>query len=54
MLLRDSEYKGKLSYEALLAQARAARGTDRDGYRGEFVRLTEMIATLSRRVAVKQ
>jgi len=54
MLLRDSEYKGKLSYEALLAQARAARGTDRDGYRGEFVRLTETIATLSRRVAVKQ
>jgi Ca-activated chloride channel family protein len=51
MLLRDSEYKGKLSYDALLAQARDARGADRDGYRGEFVRLTETIATLSRRIA---
>jgi Ca-activated chloride channel homolog len=54
MLLRDSEYRGKLSYAALLAQARDARGEDRDGYRGEFVRLTETIATLSRKVAVRQ
>ena len=54
MLLRDSEYKGKLRYADLLAQARDARGEDRDGYRGEFVRLTETIALLARKVASRE
>jgi Ca-activated chloride channel homolog len=51
MLLRDSEHKGKLSYAALVAQARDARGEDRDGYRGEFLRLAETIELLSRKIA---
>ena len=53
MLLRDSEHRGRMSYAALLEQARAARGVDREGYRAEFLRLGEMIETLSRKVAAK-
>ncbi len=51
MLLRDSEYKGRLSYAALVAQARAAMGPDRDGYRSEFVRLTEKVALMQHQLA---
>ena len=48
MLLRDSEYKGRATYQALLALARGARGQDREGYRAEFIRLVEVIDQLSR------
>ena len=51
MLLRGSEHQGKATYGDLIAQARGAVGSDRDGYRGEFVRLAEAIDLLSRRVA---
>jgi len=51
MLLRASEHQGKATYADLIAQARGAMGDDRDGYRGEFVRLAEAIELLSRRVA---
>ena len=51
MLLRDSEHKGRATYGDLIARARGAVGSDRDGYRGEFVRLAETIELLSRRVA---
>jgi Ca-activated chloride channel family protein len=42
MLLRDSEYKGSLDYNQVLAMARAAKGIDKDGYRAEFIRLVEL------------
>jgi Ca-activated chloride channel homolog len=51
MLLRDSEHKGAATYAALLEQARVAKGADRDGYRSEFMRLTEMLALMERKVA---
>jgi len=54
MLLRESEHKGKATYAALLEQARAAKGADRDGYRSEFMRLTEMLALLERQIAARQ
>ena len=50
MLLRASEYQGETTYAAMIAQARGALGADRDGYRGEFVRLAEAIELLARRV----
>jgi hypothetical protein len=42
MLLRGSEHAGSASYDALVARARKYRGTDADGYRAEFVRLSEL------------
>lgn len=39
MLLRQSEFKGAASYEQVIGLAKAARGTDEEGYRAEFIRL---------------
>jgi len=46
MLLRDSEHKGKASYRAVAARARSFRGADPDGYRTEFIKLTDLAAAL--------
>jgi Ca-activated chloride channel family protein len=42
MLLRDSELKGNMDYNQVLALARASKGRDVDGYRAEFIRLVEL------------
>jgi len=42
MLLRNSEFKGNISYDHVLSLARASKGTDKDGYRAEFIRLVEL------------
>ena len=47
MLLRDSEFKGRASYGAVLALAKGARGRDEEGYRAEFIRLVETAAALA-------
>jgi Ca-activated chloride channel family protein len=47
LLLRDSEHKGDLTYDAVLQLARGARGTDEEGYRGEFIGLVEAARTLA-------
>jgi Ca-activated chloride channel homolog len=47
MVLRDSEYKGDLTYREVLALARAARGRDDEGYRSELVRMVETAALLA-------
>jgi Ca-activated chloride channel family protein len=39
LLLRDSQYKGNLTYGAVLEVAQSALGEDKDGYRAEFVDL---------------
>ena len=41
MLLRGSEFKGTASYEDILRRAKAAKGSDVEGYRAEFIRLVE-------------
>ncbi|MEK6481240.1 von Willebrand factor type A domain-containing protein [Catalinimonas sp. 4WD22] len=41
MLLRDSEHKGNLTYDAVATLAQDARGEDKEGYRQEFVRMVE-------------
>jgi Ca-activated chloride channel family protein len=51
MLLRDSEHKGSLTYEQVLALAREARGEDAGGYRSELVKLVELAQGLSRGVS---
>jgi Ca-activated chloride channel family protein len=42
MLLRNSEFKGNISHDHVLALARASKGVDKDGYRAEFIRLVEL------------
>jgi Ca-activated chloride channel family protein len=41
MMLRGSEYKGTSSYDDILRRAKAAKGSDDEGYRAEFIRLVE-------------
>ncbi|MEQ9402667.1 MAG: von Willebrand factor type A domain-containing protein [Cyclobacteriaceae bacterium] len=49
MLLRDSEFKGNLSYEAVLNLARSYVGTDKFGYRREFIELVDLARGMSPR-----
>jgi len=42
MLLRNSEFKGTSSFNDVVEIADNARGKDKEGYRGEFVRLVKM------------
>lgn len=49
MLLRNSEHRGKASYDAVISRARRALGPDLEGYRKEFLNL----ATQARRLAGK-
>jgi len=48
MLLRNSEFKAKASFEQAVKIAKAARGNDEDGYRAEFVRLAESARLLAK------
>jgi Ca-activated chloride channel homolog len=46
MLLRNSEHKGTASYSSVAARARSFRGSDPEGYRAEFIKLTDLAAAL--------
>jgi Ca-activated chloride channel family protein len=48
MLLRDSAFKADATWADAVRLATAHRGDDREGYRGEFVRLVELAASLDR------
>ncbi len=47
MLLRNSEYKGKLSYNDVINMANEGRGLDEDGYRSEFIRLVKIVKDMN-------
>ena len=47
MLLRDSEFKGTASYPMVLELAENARGSDKEGYRVEFINLVKSMSLLS-------
>ena len=49
MLLKNSDYKGKTSFEWILTTARNAKGKDPQGERTEFIRLVELSWMLARR-----
>ncbi|MEO6529134.1 MAG: von Willebrand factor type A domain-containing protein [Gemmatimonadaceae bacterium] len=51
MLLRNSPNAGSLTWPEVVDLARSARGSDRDGYRSDFIKLAEVAADLSRRIA---
>jgi Ca-activated chloride channel homolog len=46
LLLRESEHKGRASYDQVLALARGARGEDPQGYRVEFIGMVETARAL--------
>lgn len=46
MILRDSPYKGNLSLDGVNEMATAAKGPDRNGYRGEFIGLVRQARSL--------
>ncbi|MDQ3393211.1 MAG: von Willebrand factor type A domain-containing protein [Bacteroidota bacterium] len=39
MLLRDSEYKGAVTYQDVVTWAKGSKGKDDEGYRAEFIKL---------------
>ena len=49
MLLRDSEFKGELTYASVLEMARSAKGADEFGYRSEFIELVDIARGISPR-----
>jgi Ca-activated chloride channel family protein len=46
MLLRDSEYKGTANYDQVLKLAKSSRGSDKNGYRKEFIDLVSTVQIL--------
>ncbi len=42
LLLRNSQYKAGASYRDVLERAKAAKGSDSDGYRADFIKLVEI------------
>jgi Ca-activated chloride channel family protein len=51
MLVRNSEYKGNVTYNRLLKMIKSSIGTDEQGYRREFKNIVENTASLSRKTA---
>jgi Ca-activated chloride channel family protein len=49
MLLRNSEFKGNATYDKVIHQANAAIGTDKEGYRTEFIKLVQSVHSLARK-----
>jgi len=47
MLLRKSQYKGDSNFDRVRQIATAARGQDRNGYRGEFLEMVKRAASIS-------
>ncbi len=47
MLLRNSEYKGDLTYQKVINMAKSSKGSDTNGYRSEFIRMIDQASTLS-------
>jgi Ca-activated chloride channel family protein len=52
LLLRNSQYKGSASYDAVIRRAKLSRGRDDEGYRAEFIRLVEKAQLLDRKEKV--
>lgn len=47
MLLRDSEFKGELTYEQVISMAKHSKGRDENGNRNEFIRMVESCQLLN-------
>jgi Ca-activated chloride channel family protein len=53
MLLRQSDYKGTATYDAIKAMALSGKGKDENGYRAEFISLVEVAQMLDHSTAKK-
>lgn len=53
MLLRDSDFKGDLTYDRIITQAKTALGKDEFGYRREFLDLAETASQLQATLSVR-
>lgn len=53
LLLRDSQFKEKASYESVLELAKKAKGKDTHGYRAEFIKLVEVSKLMNEALAEK-
>jgi Ca-activated chloride channel family protein len=49
MILRESAFKGDADFDTVLELANNARGADREGYRGEFIKLVQSSRYLASR-----
>jgi Ca-activated chloride channel family protein len=49
MLLRNSEYKGTATYTDVVTLAEGAKGTDKEGYRTEFINLVKSCQWITKR-----
>ncbi len=49
LLLRNSSFKQQASYTSVLSLANGAIGTDKEGYRKEFVQLTQSAMTIAKK-----
>lgn len=47
MVLRDSEYKGELTFDQVIRLANSSKGEDKFGYRAEFIQLVELAKGMS-------
>ncbi|MBN2443035.1 MAG: VWA domain-containing protein [Spirochaetales bacterium] len=47
LLLRDSEYKGEGTFDQVLELAQGAKGSDKEGYRQEFIELVKISRALA-------
>jgi len=54
MLLRNSEYKGTLTYSHVQTMARNYRGLDEDGFKAEMARLIQTAEILSKQMAANE
>lgn len=48
MLLRESDYRGEMSFASTLSLAKSAKGKDEEGYRSEFIQLLELADLLKK------
>ena len=53
MLLRDSKFKGDLTYQQVMNQAKGALGKDAFGYRKEFVDLVETASRVQKNIVAR-
>lgn len=49
MLLRESEYVKRFTYEEVIAMAEGAKGPDNDGYRREFIAMARILSGITAR-----
>lgn len=49
MLLRESEYVGKFTYDDVVNMAQHAKGTDKEGYRIEFINMVKSFGLVARK-----